>query len=119
MCEAGFGFREKRRIGIRFLPPRHDFFSLDAGALNTRPPTGTGKLRHFWTIPRYDFNWQPHYEYKQPKLIPQGSTLKITAVFDNSPGNKANPDPSKLVRWGSQTVDEMMIGYIEYFRPLN
>jgi mono/diheme cytochrome c family protein len=70
-------------------------------------------------IPRYDFNWQLHYELRQPKVIPKGSTLKITAAFDNSTGNKANPDPTKLVRWGSQTVDEMMIGYVEYFRPLS
>jgi hypothetical protein len=77
-----------------------------------------GKTETLLDIPRYDFNWQLRYGYKQPKLIPQGSTMKITAVFDNSPGNKANPDPTKLVKWGSQTVDEMMIGYIEYFRPL-
>jgi Ca2+-binding EF-hand superfamily protein/mono/diheme cytochrome c family protein/thiol-disulfide isomerase/thioredoxin len=77
-----------------------------------------GKTETLLDIPRYDFNWQLRYDYKRPKLIPQGSTLKITAVFDNSTGNKANPDPTKLVRWGSQTVDEMMIGYIEYFRPL-
>lgn len=77
-----------------------------------------GKNEVLLDIPRYDFNWQLRYELKQPKLIPQGSTLKITAVFDNSTENKANPDPTKLVRWGSQTVDEMMIGYIEYFRPL-
>lgn len=77
-----------------------------------------GKTETLLDIPRYDFNWQLRYDYKQPKLIPQGSTIKITAVFDNSTGNKANPDPTKLVKWGSQTVDEMMIGYIEYFRPL-
>ena len=77
-----------------------------------------GKTETLLDIPRYDFNWQLRYDYKQPKLIPQGSTMKITAVFDNSTGNKANPDPTKLVKWGSQTVDEMMIGYVEYFRPL-
>jgi hypothetical protein len=77
-----------------------------------------GKAETLLDIPRYDFNWQLRYEYKSPKLIPQGSTMKITAVFDNSAGNKANPDPTKHVKWGSQTVDEMMIGYVEYFRPL-
>ena len=30
--------------GIRFLPPRHDFFSLDAGALNLMTP---GTRPHF------------------------------------------------------------------------
>ena len=77
-----------------------------------------GKTETLLDIPRYDFNWQLRYDYKHPKLIPQGSTMKITAVFDNSTGNKANPDPTKHVRWGAQTVDEMMIGYIEYFRAL-
>ena len=51
-------------------------------------------------------------------MIPRGSTVKITAVYDNSPANKANPDPTKTVRWGQQTYDEMMIGYIEYFTPM-
>ena len=45
--------------------------------------------------------------------------LTITAVYDNSAENKANPDPTKLVKWGSQTVDEMKLGYFEYFLPLS
>lgn len=69
-------------------------------------------------LPRYDFNWQLRYDYKEPKWIPRGSTVKITAVFDNSADNPANPDPGRTVKWGSQTVDEMMIGYFEYFLPL-
>lgn len=69
-------------------------------------------------IPRYDFNWQLRYDLKQPRLIPAGSTVTITAAFDNSPGNPANPDPGKRVRWGPQTYDEMMLGYFETFSPL-
>ena len=69
-------------------------------------------------IPRYDFNWQLRYELKEPKLIPRGSTVKVTGVFDNSAANQANPDPTKTVRWGDQTVDEMLIGYLEYFVPV-
>lgn len=69
-------------------------------------------------IPRYDFNWQLQYTCAQPKVIPPGSTLKITAVFDNSKRNPANPDPTKAVRWGEQTNDEMMIGYFEHFAPI-
>jgi mono/diheme cytochrome c family protein len=68
-------------------------------------------------IPRYDFNWQLRYDFKQPKTFPKGSSLRITAVFDNSAGNQANPDPSKTVKWGQQTSDEMMIGYLEYVVP--
>jgi hypothetical protein len=29
------------------------------------------------------------------------------AHYDNSPAKKTNPDPTKLVRWGQQTWDEM------------
>ena len=69
-------------------------------------------------LPAYDFNWQLRYDLRQPRLLPRGSTVRVTAVFDNSAGNPANPDPTKLVRWGPQTSDEMLIGYLEYFVPV-
>jgi len=36
------------------------------------------------------------------------------AHFDNSTDNPANPDPTQPVRWGDQTWQEMMIGFINY-----
>lgn len=80
------------------------------------PPGGEKEI--LLDIPRYDFNWQLRYDLKQPRILPRGSTVAITAAFDNSPGNPANPDPGKRVRWGPQTYDEMMIGYFETFTPL-
>lgn len=77
-----------------------------------------GKVETLLDIPRYDFNWQLRYDYAQPKFLPRGSKVKTTAIFDNSEGNPANPDPAKNVRWGQQTFDEMMIGYFEYYTPL-
>ena len=76
-----------------------------------------GKQETLLDIPHYDFNWQLSYDLKQPRFLPKGSRVRITAVFDNSVENKANPDPTKLVKWGSQTSEEMMIGYMEIFRP--
>ena len=70
-------------------------------------------------IPRYDFNWQLRYELKKPKIIPAGSKVKVVGIFDNSANNKANPDPGKTVHWGNQTVEEMLIGYVEYFIPIS
>jgi hypothetical protein len=78
-----------------------------------------GKQEVLLDIPRYDFNWQIRYEFKQPLLLPRGSKVKVTATYDNSTGNKANPDPTKLVKWGPQTYEEMMIGYIEFFVPIS
>ncbi len=36
---------------------------------------------------------------------------EVIAHYDNSAGNKSNPDPSKDVKWGDQTWEEMMIGF--------
>ncbi len=76
-----------------------------------------GQTETLLDIPRYDFNWQLQYDYIHPKLIPAGSTIKVLAVYDNSADNPANPDPTKEVKWGYQTFQEMMVGYVEYYRP--
>lgn len=68
-------------------------------------------------VPRYDFNWQLGYELKEPLRLPAGTRIDCVAHFDNSPNNKANPDPGKEVRWGDQTWEEMMIGWFNYTVP--
>ena len=68
-------------------------------------------------IPRYDFNWQLLYRLHEPLALRAGDTLVFTAWYDNSAGNPANPDPTRTVRWGPQTSDEMHLGYVEYFVP--
>jgi len=77
-----------------------------------------GSMETLLDIPRYDFNWQLRYDLAQPRIIPKGSVVRATATFDNSTGNPANPDPTKVVRWGPQTSDEMMIGFLEYYLPV-
>ena len=42
---------------------------------------------------------------------PNGATAAGDAHFDNSESNKYNPDPTKDVKWGDQTWEEMMIGF--------
>ena len=80
--------------------------------------TPDGKTETLLDIPRYDFNWQLRYDYREPKVIPKGSRVKVTAVFDNSDGNPANPDSTKTVHWGQQTYEEMLIGYVETYAPV-
>jgi hypothetical protein len=62
-------------------------------------------------VPHYDFNWQNSYEFAQAKRMPKGAKIFCEAWYDNSENNLANPDPTKSVRWGDQTWEEMMIGY--------
>lgn len=69
-------------------------------------------------IPRYDFNWQLLYHLAEPMPLKKGDTIHYTAWYDNSSKNPANPDPSKTIKWGQQTYDEMMLGYVEYFIPV-
>ena len=64
-------------------------------------------------VPRYDFNWQTTYFLAKPLLLPKGTVLEYTAVFDNSANNRHNPDPTKPVYWGDQSWEEMNIGFTE------
>ena len=73
-----------------------------------------GKEQVILSAPRYDFNWQLNYELKQPLAIPKGTRIDCVAHYDNSANNKYNPDPSKEVKWGDQTWEEMMIGWFTY-----
>ncbi len=76
-----------------------------------------GKRRRLLNIPYYDFNWQTDYWLEKPLHVPRGSRLHVEAHFDNSADNPNNPAPEKWVRWGEQTWDEMMIGYVTLARP--
>ncbi len=75
-------------------------------------PDGTSKI--LLNVPKYDFNWQLTYFVKEPIAAPKGSRIECVAHHDNSAGNKFNPDPGVTVRWGDQTWEEMMIGWIDY-----
>jgi hypothetical protein len=71
-----------------------------------------GRSEVLLSVPAYDFNWQNSYTPKTPLLIPKGTQLECVAHYDNSANNPANPDPTKEVRWGDQTWEEMMIGWL-------
>jgi peroxiredoxin/mono/diheme cytochrome c family protein len=78
-------------------------------------PDGTREL--LLDVLRWDFNWQIDYILAQPKLMPAGSKLFCEAYFDNSADSPTNPDPTKTVRFGEQTWDEMMIGWFTVATP--
>ncbi|MGZ7039972.1 MAG: ascorbate-dependent monooxygenase [Thermoanaerobaculia bacterium] len=66
-------------------------------------------------IEDWDFNWQGLYRYKEPIAIPAGTTVAMTAFFDNSEANWRNPNnPPKPVSWGEATTDEMAIAFLGF-----
>jgi len=73
-----------------------------------------GRSETLLNVPKYSFNWQMTYNPKRLLHIPAGSKIEVTAYFDNSAKNKLNPDPTKPVRHGEPTYDEMMMGFMEY-----
>ncbi|HEX6986254.1 MAG TPA: alkyl hydroperoxide reductase, partial [Planctomycetaceae bacterium] len=97
---------EDRRL-ISLTPHMH--FRGSAFKYEAVYPDGTREV--LLNVPRYDFNWQLRYDLAEPKPLPKGTTIVCTAVFDNSADNPHNPDPTRPVRWGEQSWEEMMIGF--------
>jgi hypothetical protein len=75
-------------------------------------PDGSSEL--VLRVPKYDFHWQLTYWLADPVHLPKGSKVELTAWYDNSANNPNNPDPTRVVPWGEQTTDEMMMGYFSY-----
>ncbi len=73
-----------------------------------------GRSETLINVPKYSFNWQTNYYLKEPKAMPKGTKIVVVAHFDNSTKNKYNPDPTKPVRFGDPTYDEMMIGFVDF-----
>ncbi len=120
------------------IPPGADNYPVDATYVLDQAVTLTGFAPHMHfrgkrfryeaqypdgrrevllSVPRYDFNWQTFYLLQTPKPVPAGTRILMTGAFDNSRQNPANPDPSKEVRWGEQTWEEMFVGYMMYTTP--
>lgn len=76
-----------------------------------------GRQEVLLDVPRYDFNWQTSFVLTKPMVVPKGTEMLCTAHYDNSENNLANPDPSKPVRWGEQTWEEMLIGWHDIAMP--
>ena len=65
----------------------------------------------------YHFHWQLSYKVEQPRVLKAGTKLRAVAWYDNSKNNPHNPDPDKLVTWGDQTSQEMMVGFFDVAIP--
>jgi hypothetical protein len=106
--EATFTFdRDARILGL--LPHMH----VRGKAFRYTAIHPDGREEVLLDVPHYDFNWQTCYR-PQELRVKAGTKIRATAHFDNSKGNPANPDPGKEVRFGQQTWEEMLIGYVDF-----
>jgi hypothetical protein len=116
--EAGHEVRrcyafEQDKLLLSITPHMH-FRGKDVRYELTRP---NGAREILLSVPRYSFDWQLTYRFRDPILVEQGSMLTVTAHFDNSPNNAANPNPDVAVRWGDKSEEEMFSNYLEYVDP--
>lgn len=118
------------------IPPGAPHHRVVAEREFTHPATGIGMFSHMHlrgkdmtfrakypdgtvetllAVPNYSFDWQMSYRWEVgQKKFPQGTKIECVAHFDNSPFNPFNPDPTKEVRNGQQTYQEMMYGFFFY-----
>jgi len=73
-----------------------------------------GRREVLMNVPHYDFRWQETYFLKEPKFLPKGTRLEMTGYFDNSTNNPLNPDPSKAVRYGEPSNEEMIGFWLQF-----
>jgi hypothetical protein len=101
---------EKDKMLISITPHMH-YRGKDEQYELVRPD---GRREILLSVPHYDFGWQLVYRFQKPVYVEKGSLLVVTAHYDNSPNNPANPDPAKSIRWGDKSEEEMMTSWIEY-----
>lgn len=75
-----------------------------------------GRRETLLRVPNYSFDWQMAYAFKAPKRFPKGTRIDCVAHFDNSKFNPFNPDPTRTVRYGLQSNEEMMYCFAFYVK---
>ncbi len=75
-----------------------------------------GTMEMLLETPKYDFNWQEYYIYKEPKFIPAGTRIEFEFHYDNSTENaeRVGFNPERAIRFGGPTTDEMDLAWYTY-----
>lgn len=74
-----------------------------------------GRIRELFSVPAYNYGWQPDYLLDEAAPVVAGSTLRVIGAFDNSISNPSNPDPGKEVTFGLESWEEMFTGYFTFY----
>ena len=78
--------------------------------------TPDGVMRDIFSIPAYNYGWQPNYTLDHAQAIPAGGIVHVTGAFDNSLSNPFNPDPTQEVEFGINSWEEMFTGYLTFYK---
>ncbi len=108
--DAYFRLQEPARL-VSFQPHMH----YRGKRMTLEAILPSGQVRLLSDVPHFIWTWQITYTYKHPITLPKDTVLHVTAYHDNSAANRENPDPTAFVGWGDRTVDEMNIGWIDFY----
>ena len=78
---------------------------------------GGHKVEMLSCVSHYQFAWHIVYLYDEADqpLLPAGTVLHLTSWYDNSVGNKFNPDADNTITYGQRTIDEMGGAWVSYY----
>jgi len=101
----GFSVLKENAIIENFQP----HFHLRGKAMQVEAILPDGGRQILSYVSNFNFNWMTNYIYDDDAapLLPKGTVIHVTAWYDNTRGNKNNPDPEQWVGYGDRTVDEM------------
>jgi Flp pilus assembly protein TadD len=72
-----------------------------------------GMVKPLVWIKQWDIRWQDQYRFKDPMVLPKGTTLRMRFTYDNSESNPRSPRPARRVVWGQNSTDEMGALWVE------
>jgi len=90
--------------------PHAHYLAKDVRGTATLPDGSEKPL--IW-IKQWDIRWQDQYRYKDPVMLPRGTTLRMRFTYDNSAANARSPRPPRKVTWGQNATDEMGALWVE------
>ena len=77
--------------------------------------TAAGVQTEIFSVPAYNYGWQPHYVLDEPIEIAAGSRVIVKGALDNSVSNPTNPDPDRVISFGLESWEEMFAGYFSFY----
>lgn len=73
-------------------------------------------------LPRWDFNWQQVYQFRQPVVLGASDLVTVTCTFNNTAENQPVINGMRLpvqdVTWGEDTTDEMCVSFVQIALPV-
>ncbi|HKB09426.1 MAG TPA: hypothetical protein VKD69_02190 [Vicinamibacterales bacterium] len=101
----GFSVLKENTLIENFQP----HFHLRGKAMEVEAILPDGSREMLSYVGNFNFNWMTNYIYDDDAapLLPKGTVIHVSAWYDNTKGNKNNPDADQWVGFGDRTVDEM------------